>query len=55
MGVFIILSSLLTPYNLAFRGLRFKNNEYSNLMYTIDAFFIVDIFINFFSAFEDYE
>jgi hypothetical protein len=53
MGVFIILSTILTPYNLAFRGLRFKNSHYNNFMYTIDAFFILDILINFFSAFED--
>jgi len=53
MGVFIILSTILTPFNLAFRGYRFKNNSYSNFMYTIDAFFILDILINFLSAFKD--
>ena len=53
MGIFIILSAILTPYNLAFRGLRFKSASYNNFMYTIDAFFILDIFINFFTAFED--
>jgi len=53
MGIFIILSTILTPYNLAFRGLRFKSNSYNHFMYTIDAFFILDILINFFSTFED--
>jgi hypothetical protein len=53
MGIFIILSAILTPYNLAFRGLRFRSASYNNFMYTIDAFFILDIFINFITAFED--
>ena len=53
MGAFILVSTLFTPYNLAFRDDRFKNYNYSNFMYAIDAFFIVDIFINFISAYED--
>ena len=43
----------MTPYNLAFRGYRFKDSKYSDFMYFIDAVFIIDIFINFVSAYED--
>lgn len=54
MGIFILLSFILTPFNLAFRDYRFKNVQYSSFLYVIDAVFILDIFINFISVYEDY-
>jgi hypothetical protein len=52
MGTFILASTILTPLNLAFPAYRLQSSKYSIFMYAIDAFYIVDIFISFISAYE---
>ena len=51
LAIYIFISIILTPFNLAFRDYRFKNPKYSNFVYSLDAVFIIDIFMNFISAY----
>lgn len=53
IGLFIFASSVMTPLNLAFPNYRVNNLGYSSFIYAIDGIFIIDIFINCISAFED--
>ena len=53
VGIFIIFSTILTPFNFAFPHYRVNNFKYSVFIYCIDAAFLIDILVNFVSVYED--
>ncbi len=51
ISVILIFTAVVTPYRIAFT--ESDDLEWRIINYTIDSSFLIDIFICFFSAFED--
>lgn len=50
---FILISCLLTPYDIAFPDVQQNNLIFAISLHTVDSFFFLDICISFFTAFFD--
>ena len=55
MSLLLLMTCVLTPFTLAFSDELESVQWYSILNYTIDSFFLVDIFVNFNTAYFEQE
>ena len=53
MSIVLIISVITTPIDLAFPYYSENIDGYSNFLYVIDILFLIDIFITFFTAYEN--
>jgi hypothetical protein len=53
MSLILVLSVITTPIDLAFQNYGDNNLGYKSFLYAIDILFLIDIIVNFNSAFED--
>ena len=53
--IFLVMSCILTPVDLAYPNYRVNSANYSAFLYFIDFVFFFDLIVTFFSAYEDYE